>query len=148
VSTPASNRFRDVCVGAALPALVRVPTREQLVRYAGAASDYSAIHYDDGYAKARGFDSVIVHGLLKAAFLAQLVEQWMGEDAWIKRMSTEYRGVDLPGQPLICRGTVAAVEPSGGGGTVELDLWVENVHGDFTTRGRATVVFGQREVAQ
>jgi acyl dehydratase len=138
---PAPLRFDDVRAGDQLPALVRTPTTEQLVRYAGAASDPARIHFDDAEAHRRGFDGVIVHGLLKAAFLGELVTSWCGGEAWVKAFATQYRGVDYPGRPLICRGEVTGTRVENGLPLVDLDLWVDNVDGTTTTRGRATVAF-------
>ncbi|MCV2489299.1 MaoC/PaaZ C-terminal domain-containing protein [Geodermatophilus sp. YIM 151500] len=134
-------RFEGIRVGDQLPALVRTPTTEQLVRYAGAASDPARIHFDEAEARRRGFDGVIVHGLLKAAFLGELVTDWCGGSAWVKRFATQYRGVDYPGRPLVCRGAVTATRVEHGVPLVDLDLWVHNVEGATTTRGRATLAF-------
>jgi hydroxyacyl-ACP dehydratase HTD2-like protein with hotdog domain len=134
-------RYDDIRAGDQLPALVRTPTTEQLVRYAGAASDPARIHFDEAEARRRGFDGVIVHGLLKAAFLGELVTNWCGEQAWVKAFATQYRGVDYPGRPLICRGDVTGTRVEDGLPLVDLGLWVENVEGSTTTRGRATVAF-------
>ena len=128
--------------GDELRPLVRVPTREQCVRYAGAANDFSPIHYDDAHARRRGFDQVIVHGLLKAAFLGDLLETWSAPQAgWVQRLSTQYRGTDLPGQPLICRARVAEKRVAEGCCRVDLELWIDNAQGETTTQGTATVVF-------
>jgi acyl dehydratase len=133
--------LEELEVGDALPALVKYPTTQQLVRYAGAANDFARIHFDAEHARERGFDGVIVHGLLKAGFLAQLVTAWCGPDAWVKRFRAEYRQVDLPGQPLICRATVAGKRVEGEHVLVELELWTENASRQTTTRASATVVF-------
>ena len=131
----------ELAVGDSLPALVKYPTTEQLVRYAAAANDFARIHFDAEHARERGFDGVIVHGLLKAGFLAQLVTAWCGPDAWVKRFRAEYRRVDRPGRPIICRGTVAGKLVEDGQTLVELELWTENASHETTTKASATVVF-------
>ena len=134
-------RYADLAVGDRLPALVKVPTTEQLVRYAGAAHDFARIHYDHAHAVSRGFDGVIVHGLLKAAFLGQLVTTWCGPGAWVRRFGVQYRRVDFPAQLLICHGQVVAKHEENGQPAVDLELWTENPRQQVTTRGTATVVF-------
>lgn len=123
-------------VGTRLPARVHVPTRGQLVRYAGAAHDFSAIHYDEEYARWRGFDNVIVHGFLKAGFLAELALDWAGGGSWFSSFGATYRGVDLVGTPLVCRGVVTALP---GPGQVEVELWTESDGGRRTTTARGTI---------
>jgi hypothetical protein len=47
--------------GTVLGSLTVRLTREQLVRYAGAASDFNPIHYSDHFATALGLPGVIAH---------------------------------------------------------------------------------------
>ena len=91
--------WEDVEEGMDLPSLVKNPTTQQLVKYAGASGDYYQIHYDKDFAQSTGLDDVIIHGALKNAFLGQLVTQWMGPQGNMKRLACQYRGMDFPGQP-------------------------------------------------
>lgn len=122
-------------VGQELPELVKNPTTRQLVQYAGASGDFYEIHYDQDYARSTGLPGVILHGLLKAGFLAQLVTSWAGKQARLKTFEVSYRGLDLPGRPCRCRGVVKSVD----GDTAELDIWTEDPDGNRTTLGKATV---------
>ena len=91
------------------------------------------IHFDVDYARRRGFDGVIVHGLLKAAFLAELGQDWAGEGAWYRSFGARYTGTDLVGAPIVCRGRVASLDPTGG--QIGLELWTENVEGQHHHHG-------------
>ncbi len=121
--------------GEELPELVKHPTTRQLVQYAGAQGDFYEIHYDDAYARGVGLPGVILHGLLKAAFLGQLVTDWLGDRGRLVAFEVSYRGIDVPGHPYRCRGRVAGVD----GDQVELELWGEDANGRRTTLGTATV---------
>ncbi len=68
----------EVEEGAELPPVVKNPTTQQLVKYAGASGDYYQIHYDKDFAMNYDFDNVILIGALKYAFLVHLVTNWMG----------------------------------------------------------------------
>ena len=120
--------------GQELPELVKHPTARQLVQYAGASGDFYEIHYDQDYARSVGLSGVILHGLLKAAFLAQLVTDWAG-DARLKVFEASYRGMDVPGVPYRCRGRVKEVR----GDEIELELWGEDPDGNRTTLGTAVL---------
>ena len=120
--------------GDELPELVKHPTTRQLVQYAGASGDFYEIHYDQDYARSVGLPGVILHGLLKAAFLAQLVTDW-APGARLKSFEASYRGMDAPGVPYRCRGRVKAVR----GAEVELELWGEDPDGNRTTLGSAVL---------
>jgi len=122
-------------VGQKLPDLVKHPTTRQLVQYAGAQGDFYEIHYDQDYARSVGLPGVILHGLLKAGFLGQLVTDWIGDRGTVKTFEVSYRGIDMPGHPYTCRGRVTRVE----GKEVELEVWGEDKDGKRTTVGIATV---------
>ncbi len=126
-----------VSIGAELPAKVHTTTAAQLVRYAAAAQDFSGIHYDVEYARRRGFPGVIVHGLLKAAFLAELGQAWAGEEAWFRSFKARYTGTDLVGAPIVCRGRVTSVDDELG--QVGLELWTEDVEGRTTTTATGVI---------
>ncbi|HUY73320.1 MAG TPA: MaoC/PaaZ C-terminal domain-containing protein [Candidatus Dormibacteraeota bacterium] len=122
-------------VGQELPELVKHPTTRELVQYAGAQGDFYEIHYDQAFALGVGLPGVILHGLLKAAFLGQLVTDWLGDRGALKNFEVSYRGIDVPGRPYRCQGRVVRVE----GDQVELEVWGEDSEGRRTTVGSATV---------
>lgn len=136
--------FEDIAVGMDVPGLVKRPTTEQLVRYAGAADDYARLHYDEPYARWRGFPRVLVHGLFKAACLGQMLCDWAGPRAWVQKMSTQYRHYDLPDHDLVCKGKVTGVFEREGSHFVEVEIWTENDEGRVTTTGKATVLVPSR----
>jgi acyl dehydratase len=124
-----------VQVGQEIPELMKDPTTRQLVQYAGAQGDFYEIHYDQAYAKSVGLSGVILHGLLKAAFLGQLITDWLGDRGSLSALEVSYRGIDQPAHPYRCRGRVTKVE----GDEVELEVWGEDEDGNRTTVGTATV---------
>src|SRR5690606_32922053 len=113
--------IEDVRVGMELPPLVKRPTTRQLVMYAGASGDFYEIHYDKDFALAQGLSGVILDGALKNAFLGQLVTRWMGPQGQLRALSARDRAMDVPGDPLTCRGKVTAVDTEAG--TVHCELW-------------------------
>ena len=125
-------------VGEEIPELVKHPTTRQLVQYAGAQGDFYEIHYDQGFARSVGLPGVILHGLLKAAFLGQLITDWLGDSGTLETFEVSYRGIDVPGKAYRCRGVVKQVE----GDQVELEVWGEDAEGNRTTVGSATVKLG------
>ena len=122
-------------VGDEIPELVKHPTTRQLVQYAGAQGDFYEIHYDQDYARSVGLPGVILHGLLKAGFLGQLVTDWLGDRGTLKTFEGSYRGLDVPGKPYRCRGKITKVD----GRQVEVEVWGEDPAGQRTTVGSATV---------
>jgi acyl dehydratase len=124
-----------VKVGDEIPELVKHPTTRQLVQYAGASGDFYEIHYDQEFARSVALPGVILHGLLKAGYLGQLLTDWLGDRGTLKTFEVSYRGIDVPGKPYRCRGKVTRVD----GEEVELEIWGEDSEGKKTTVGTATV---------
>ena len=137
--------FEDVKEGMELPALMKHPTRQQLVMYAGASGDFYPIHYDLEFARAVGLDEVILHGALKSAFLGQLVMEWMGEAGTLKKLSAQYRGMDPAEKPMHCKGLVTRKYVEDGEHLVECDIWAENGDREKTTPGSALVALPTRQ---
>jgi hydroxyacyl-ACP dehydratase HTD2-like protein with hotdog domain len=126
----------NVNVGDEIPELIKHPTTRQLVQYAGAQGDFYEIHYDQEFARSVALPGVILHGLLKAAFLGQLVTDWLGDSGTLNSFEVSYRGIDQPGRPYRCRGRITKVD----GDQVELEVWGEDPDGTKTTVGSATAL--------
>jgi acyl dehydratase len=112
-----------------------MPTTRQLVQYAGAQGDFYEIHYDQDFARSVGLPGVIVHGLLKAAFMGQVVTDWLGGRGTLLSLDVSYRGIDVPGRPYRCKARVSRVE----GRRIAIEVWGEDPAGNRTTVGTATV---------
>ena len=136
--------FEDVHEGDEIPLLRKACTLQQLVMWAGASGDFYPIHFDPDFARGVGLDGVIVHGGLKHAFLGQLLHDWIAPGGSIRRFGCQFRGMDYPGQELLCRGAVTRKYEQDGQALVDLDVWIENASGGRTTPGSATVVLPRR----
>jgi acyl dehydratase len=136
--------FEDVEPGFEIGPLEKEPTTQQLVKYAGASGDFYQIHYDKDFAIANKLPGVILHGALKNAFLAQLMTDFAGEHGWLSKLSVQYRGMDVPGVKLICRGRVVRKRVENGRHLVDCEIWLENAKGEKTTPGSATVILPSR----
>lgn len=134
----------DVQEGAELPPLVKNPTTQQLVKYAGASGDYYQIHYDKDFAMNNDLENVILHGALKNAFLGHLVTKWMGPQGDLKRLACQYRGMDIPGTPVTAKGVVTRKYQEQSANLVDCEIWLENQDGEKTTPGSATVALPLR----
>lgn len=132
--------YEDVEPGTDLPPLLKQPTTRQLVMWAGASGDYYEIHYDKDFAQSTGLPGVIVHGRLKAAFLGQFMTDWAGEQGSLKKLTCSYRGMDFPGEDLVCKGKVTKKYIEDNEHLVECEIWTENKKGERTTLGSAVVV--------
>jgi acyl dehydratase len=145
MATRSQLYYEDVEVGTEVPALVKVPSTISLVRYCAAANDFSPIHFDEPYARSRGQKSVIVQGFFKAACLGQMLTDWAGPQGWVRKFGTKYQRINVPNDPMTCRGKITRKYVDGESHLVEVEMWVENGKGEVTTTGQATILLPVRE---
>jgi len=117
------------------------PTTENLLRWAGAAEDYSPLHFDRDEANARGFDQPVVHGPWKSAVLRRLVAAWLGPNTQIRGLSTRYLRPDALGAPLRFGGRVAETTPMpDGSAELRCELWIRGEDGRTSVDGQCVAV--------
>jgi acyl dehydratase len=122
-------------VGDTIGPLEKAPiTTRQLVMYAGASGDFNAIHYDEPFARAAGFPSVIAHGMLSMAFFGELLSTTFGPHN-VRTLSARFRAVTFPGDVITVSGTITAIE----GDAAVLSLKATKKDGTVTLDGAAIV---------
>jgi acyl dehydratase len=137
--------YDDLQVGDHLPDLVKQPTTRQLVQYAGASGDFYEIHYDHHFALNAGLkDGVIVHGLLTAGWMAQMLTDWLPSPMALKKFGISYRAMARPGDTITCKGTIVSKYEKDGEHLLDCDLSVENQKGEKCAIGSATVALPSR----
>ncbi|MGD7733406.1 MaoC/PaaZ C-terminal domain-containing protein [Propionibacteriaceae bacterium G57] len=104
-----------VAVGDQLPTREVHLTRQDVVRYSGASTDFNPIHFSDRHARAIGQAGVIAHGMwTMGAALAGVIEWAGGPDHVVSYFVRFTRPVAVPdtdeGTTLTFSGTVTAVE--------------------------------------
>lgn len=136
--------WEDVTIGQKVPSLTKRPGLVQLVRWAGASENLHPVHYDPAVARAAGVPDVLVHGRLKAAFLAEMLTTWIGEGGSLRKLELRFLGMDFPGQDLVCQGRVMGKSIIDSGPVVECEVWLENPRGEVTVRGHAVLALPHR----
>ena len=136
-----SDAWERITEGAELPPLAKRPSVTQLVKYAAGSGDFNPLHHDYAFPQAQQLGSIIVHGRFKYAALGELVARWLGHRGRIKRISCQFRGMDRPDQPILCKGRVTRKWEESGERLVQLELWTEDGEGKRTTPGEAIVAF-------
>ena len=129
----------DVSEGTDIPELKKNCSTQQLVMYAGASLDFYQIHYDKDFALNNNLPGVIIHGALKNAWLGQLVTGWAGPGACLRKLSVQYRGMDVTEEDLVLTGTVSRKYEEDGKHLVDCNIWLQNSKGEKTTPGAATL---------
>lgn len=128
----------NVQVGQELIPLKKGPiTAEHLRLYAEVSGDFNPIHLDPQFALEAGYPSVIAHGMLSMAFLADGIRKNFPEKNFqVEEFSARFKKVTFPGDVLTIRCKVKAIDLSG---EITLQIWAENQKSEVTTQGEARV---------
>jgi acyl dehydratase len=92
-------------------------SREQILRYAAAVTDFNPMHVDEEFAKAAGMPSVIAHGPLTASIVFDLIVGQIGAKG-LASADVRFRAPVFPGDELSIAPTEDGVEIRKGDATV------------------------------
>ena len=137
--TPA---FGSVPVGDALPSLSYSVTRKQLVKYAGAAGDFNAIHWNGRVARDVGLPDVIAHGMFTMASAGRIVTDWVGDPGLVTQFEVRFtRPVVVPdddeGAQVELTAVIGALDTDAG--TARVDITAKFNGQTVLGKARATV---------
>ena len=119
--------------GQQLPELVIPLTRSDVVRYAGAATDFNPIHWSDRAARAVGMPGVIVHGMWTMGAALRVVTDWCGDPERVVSFSARFgRPVPIPdtAEGTTVRIQAEVTEVSDGIATVAIQAGAPDEHGE------------------
>ena len=134
MSAPAAS---DIAVGDEVTPFSRTVTQDQIKAYADASGDHNPIHLDPEFARSVGLPGTIAHGMLEMGILAEAVASWAGGSANLLGLSCRFSKPLLPGDTIVCTGTVISVDDAG---VATLSVAAASDRGDqVLTNGRATV---------
>ena len=105
----------EVSVGTELPPLTVRFTRADLVRYAGASTDFNPIHYSERFAAQVGLPGVVAHGMLTMASALRIVTDWIGDPGAVRSYAVRFtKPVVVPdddeGAEVLFTASVTALE--------------------------------------
>lgn len=122
--------LENVSVGQSLPTLTKKIRLPDMMSYGAATWDFARIHYDAPFARSQGLPGTVVDGQMLGAFLVQLVQNWAGPKAFLQNLSFQNRSMVLPGDVLICGGSVSEVRQEDGNIQMDCDLWIDSQRGE------------------
>jgi len=134
--------FAAVAVGDALAPLTYTVTRKQLVKYAGAAGDFNAIHWNGRVAREVGLPDVIAHGMFTMASAGRIVTEWVGDPGQVTQMEVRFtRPVVVPdddqGATVEVTAVIGALDPDAR--TARVDITAKFNGQTVLGKARATV---------
>ena len=132
--------FDTIEVGSEIPPLVKNISRRQLFMYSATTWDSHPGHYDRAFAQAQGFRDVYLDGPMDAAFLAQLITDWVGLNGTLSNLSVTYKAMVFPGDTLTGTGRVVSKDTKDGPRLVRGEVQLQNQTGEIVAAGKAEVI--------
>ena len=113
----------------------------------GGGLEYTGIgHLRDSVAEAVGVPGAYDYGPQRVSWLGTLMTNWMGDDAFLKRLRVETRRFNVYGDTQFCKGRVARkIHPQG---QTRWWMWISGPRINeekFTAPGTATVLLPSRD---
>ncbi len=118
-------------IGTQLPSLTVRFTRERLIRYAGASTDFNPIHYSEHFARQAGLPGVIAHGMLTMGTALRVVTNWVGDPSRVTSYSARFT------RPVVVPDDADGVE-------VEFNARVSAIEGSLVTVSIDAISDGQK----
>jgi len=104
------------------------------------------VHWDPEFARRSGNPTTFDYGRMREFWLVHACTDWMGDDAWLWKLSCEFRAFNYIGDTQWISGRVARrYLADGGRPAVDLALSARNQRGTETTTGTATILLPSRE---
>lgn len=134
----------EIVPGTEVPALIIEEVRaEPMKTVAALLQDPTPIHWDAEAVRALGMgDRVVNQGPSNMAYVVNMLADWAGNPARLRRLRVRFLGNVLAGDRLAARGVVTGVREEGGERLADLDVWLERSEDDRVLDGTATVAIG------
>jgi acyl dehydratase len=103
------------------------------------------LHWEQEWANKLGIPVSYDYGGLRETFLTNVITNWMGDDAWLWKLSCQHRKFVYTGDTYWMKGRVIDKKQQDGRNEVYLDVRVENQWGTTTSPGNAVVLLPTRD---
>jgi acyl dehydratase len=95
-------------------------------------------HWDNEWAQRMGHPAAYDYGAMRTAWMVHLVTNWMGDDAWLWKISASVRRFNYHGDTTTITGIVREVDPEAS--TATIDLTGVNQRGETNCDARMVVL--------
>jgi acyl dehydratase len=106
------------------------------------------VHWDPEFARRSGNPTTFDYGRMRETWLIHLLTDWMGDDAWLRRIRVEFRQFNYVGDAQWLGGRITrkylSQDGAGQHPAVDVELWARNQRGVVTTPGSATIYLPSR----
>jgi acyl dehydratase len=102
-------------------------------------------HYIDSIAQQMGFPNALTFAAQHEAYTSEIVTNWMGDDAFVKKLSHQQRRPSFQGDMAYVKGFVKKKYIKNEEHLIDIEMWTENQNGVKVCPSSATVRLVSRE---
>ncbi|HAL46457.1 MAG: hypothetical protein FI707_11355 [SAR202 cluster bacterium] len=137
--------WEDIEVGAEITPWSRKTDFMNWNRYAAVNDEFVYIHMDDVAGRAALNEAgAFGMGNLRFAYLHNMLRDWAGDEAQIRKVGCQYRSINQKDDVLTCTGVVTDKRVEDGEHLIDLKVDVVDQDGKSTAPGEATVALPTR----
>ncbi|MET0713013.1 MAG: MaoC family dehydratase N-terminal domain-containing protein [Jiangellaceae bacterium] len=103
------------------------------------------VHWDNDWARKIGTARSYDYGIQRDCWLTHLLTDWMGDDAWLVRYSSQMRKFNYHGDWHLLTGEIVGKRTENGNHVVDVELRGTNQRGEVTCPATATIALPTRE---
>lgn len=124
-----------------IPELVVHPDHAQIFMFSAITWNRHHIHYNKDAAVGEGLPDIVVQRGLIGNFLAQLITNWIGDRAELRKLMWKVTRSALPGKDIICQGKIREKIDSENEKSLICEVTAYNENNESIASGEAKVVF-------
>lgn len=102
------------------------------------------LHWEKAWANELGIPECYDYGGLRETFMTNILTNWMGDDAWLWKLTCQHRKFVYTNDTYWIKGRVTGKEQVDGRNEVHVDVWVENQWGVTVSPGNAVILLPTR----
>jgi acyl dehydratase len=144
--------WEDVEEGTALPRVEDEITYRRVIMNPATTWDYFPGHHDPEYARSQGQPTIYINTMHFLGFIDRLATDWGGPRSFIARRKMSMQHSIYAGDTMVGEGTVVRKWSDDAAGRVrhlvDLELTVENQHGDLCAPASVTLELPSRDGAR
>ena len=115
------------------------------INEAGIPDVVERVHWDNELGRRTGNPAAYDYGAQRVAWMAHVITDWIGDDGWMRQLSTQFRRFNYIGDTTWVQGKVTGKYVKDGEHRVDLDLWCDDQRDRQTALGKAVVLLPSRE---
>ena len=94
--------------------------------YCELVGEINPLHFDQEYARALGYEDIVVAGIFTASLFPKLITDWLGGQAVIEKMEVKFGSPAYLNDTVTYRGRVGKKRVEAGAKRLECEVWSEN----------------------